>query len=169
MVKDEVFAAWQKKIAQQPIPYWDELPTVDLYMDQLISYVNRLLVPLNMPVITATMVNNYVKKKVIFAPVKKKYQAMQIADVIIISLSKSIFSLGEIRQAIDIITQDEYPKKAYDRFVDALRLRFKGEKPVPVPSEMTAERLMQDVADIVYQKLEAEFLLDQLVNHRNSD
>ncbi len=168
MVEDGVFVDWQEKIAKQPIPYWDELPAVDLYMDQLVSYVNRLVTPLNMPVITATMVNNYVKKKVIFAPVKKKYQAMQIADVIIISLSKSLFSLDEIRQAIDVITKDEYPKKAYDRFVDALRLRFKGEKPIPVPPSMAAERLMQDVADLVYQKLEAEFLLDQLVS-QNGD
>ena len=93
-------------------PHWDDLPNFDLYMDQVVAYINQVLAPLEMPTVTSTMINNYVKKKMILAPVKKKYQTLQVADILIISLLKPIFSLDQIRAAIDQITIDNYPKKA---------------------------------------------------------
>ncbi|POD85174.1 hypothetical protein S101258_01485 [Lactiplantibacillus plantarum subsp. plantarum] len=53
---------------------------------------------------TAAMINNYVKHKVILSPVKKKYQIMQLADIIVISLLKPSYPLDKIRQGIDQVT-----------------------------------------------------------------
>ena len=98
------YLSWRKGLKEVEFPHWEDLPTFDLYMDQVVEYVNEVLAPLNMPVVTSTMINNYVKQKVILAPVKKKYQTMQIADILIISLMKPVFSLEEIRSAIDQVT-----------------------------------------------------------------
>ncbi|MDR3190988.1 MAG: DUF1836 domain-containing protein [Lactobacillaceae bacterium] len=154
------YQEWREGVRQMTFPKWDELPKLDLYMDQVVEYVNGILAPLHMTKITPAMINNYVKQHVLLAPVKKKYQTMQIADILIISMMKPIFSLEEIRSSIDQITVDDYPKNAYNTFVDALLARFAG----PVTEEFNesnlALQLMRDSANIIYNKMEAEQLLE---------
>ena len=48
------------------LPEWDELPDLDLYMDQVISLLQRYLGQFPSPDekgITSSMINNYVKQK----------------------------------------------------------------------------------------------------------
>ena len=153
------YMSWRTELKDIKFPHWDDLPTFDLYMDQVVAYVNDVLSPLNMPAVTSTMINNYVKQKVIMAPVKKKYQTMQIADILIISLMKPVFSLEEIRAAMDQVTVGDYPKQAYNTFVDALMTRFNGPVPVEFDPENLELQLMRDAANVVYHKMEAEKLL----------
>ena len=60
-------------------PRWNELPDVELYMDQLVGYAERHLEPLNVGqegrLITSSMINNYVKMKLVPAPIKKKIRS----------------------------------------------------------------------------------------------
>ena len=69
---------------QVHIPRWNELPNVDLYLDQVVTFINSSLesfLPCNNgnedkkenQILTKTMINNYVKNHLIDAPVKKKY------------------------------------------------------------------------------------------------
>ena len=67
------YTAWREGLKKLNIPKWDDLPNIELYMDQVVAYVNTVLEPLPMPPITPAMVNNYVKKQVLMAPKKKKY------------------------------------------------------------------------------------------------
>lgn len=143
-------------------PHWDDLPNFDLYMDQVVAYINQVLAPLEMPTVTSTMINNYVKKKMILAPVKKKYQTLQVADILIISLLKPIFSLDQIRAAIDQITIDNYPKKAYNSFVDTLLGFFKNPTNQPLEGASLETQLMQSAASVLFHKLEAEKILGTL-------
>ena len=51
-------------------PRYEELPSLALYMDQVLILVNEITAPLRGatdPVCTATMVNNYVKLKLLAA------------------------------------------------------------------------------------------------------
>ena len=58
-------------------PRWNELPEIELYIDQVICVLqNNLAIFLkeeNTPVITPNMINNYVKQEVLMPPIKKKY------------------------------------------------------------------------------------------------
>lgn len=63
MAEDEEYFAYLKSLQQVQLPRWADLPQFDLYMDQVVQYVNELLAPLDLGELTATMVNNYVKKK----------------------------------------------------------------------------------------------------------
>ena len=59
---------WGEDMLTFHLPRWHELPSIDLYMDQLISLIERYLAPLSIPdekIITPAMVNNYVKMKLI--------------------------------------------------------------------------------------------------------
>ena len=57
-------------LANYHCPRFDELPKFYVYMDQLIIIVNEYLAPFEVDGeengITVTMVNNYVKRKIIF-------------------------------------------------------------------------------------------------------
>ena len=56
----------------------DEIPAIDLYMDQVLTFLGERLRRTARKsdadkILTKTMVNNYVKNKVMIPPVKKKY------------------------------------------------------------------------------------------------
>ena len=62
------------------IPRWNELPNVDLYLDQVVTFINSSLSEFlyssqdkgDNQILTKTMINNYVKNNLIDAPIKKK-------------------------------------------------------------------------------------------------
>lgn len=58
-------AAWSAGLAAQRLPRWDELPDIDLYLDQVLTLLDKYLGPF-LPengghALTASMINNYVK------------------------------------------------------------------------------------------------------------
>ncbi|MEG2436073.1 MAG: DUF1836 domain-containing protein, partial [Ruthenibacterium sp.] len=69
-------AVWEKQLAEYHLPRWNELPDMDLYMDQVIGQLDKYLAVLSTPdtehFITASMINNYVKLRLVPAPVKKR-------------------------------------------------------------------------------------------------
>ena len=93
------------KIIKHKLPYWDELPEIDLYMDQVIALMDKYLsfhkVDENTSIITHSMVNNYVKLGIMPAPVKKKYSREHIAYLIIICTLKQALSISDIKSLIE--------------------------------------------------------------------
>ena len=72
------FAYEDKEIAGFHIPRWNEIPKIDLYLDQLVCLLEQYLSNYiknddSEKIITKTMINNYVKHKIINPPVNKKY------------------------------------------------------------------------------------------------
>ncbi|MBO8441201.1 MAG: DUF1836 domain-containing protein [Firmicutes bacterium] len=159
------YSEWQKQLKNKSLPKWNELPQINLYMDQLIEYVNEILSYLKIDLITPSMVNNYVKHKVILAPVKKRYQTMQIADILLISLLKSLFSLEEIRSAINRVTQQIFPKKAYDMFIDILNNLLHGKKVVVSNNSLISE-LMIITGNMIVDKIKTQQILASLPEHK---
>ena len=55
-------------------PKWEEIPSINLYLDQVLLYVNQICPPASPDKekgLTASMVNNYVKHGYISKPEKK--------------------------------------------------------------------------------------------------
>ena len=67
MDKLEEYQRWQNNLARVRFPRWKELPTLGLYVDQVVAIVNEQLNHLGIEPLTKSMVNNYVKKKVIYS------------------------------------------------------------------------------------------------------
>jgi hypothetical protein len=69
---------WGESLLEFHLPRWEELPTLELYMDQVITLIDQYLSPViqteKHPLLTSSMVNNYVKKGMIPAPEKKTLQ-----------------------------------------------------------------------------------------------
>ena len=112
------------------LPRWNELPDIDLYMDQTVAFINSKVgiyvshlggVPL-----TKSMVNNYVKAKVVNAPVNKKYDRLTIAMIIVVYILKSCFSTDDIRNLIQLGIAIPGNDITYDRFCDSLENALKS-------------------------------------------
>ena len=68
------------------LPYWEDFPDFELYMDQLVNLGNRYLTGFLGAPLTPSMINSYVKKGLMSRPVKKKYNATHLAELLVISL-----------------------------------------------------------------------------------
>ena len=84
----------------KPVP-WDRIPDLGLYMDQVITFITRMYEPLygdqTVGYLSAPMINNYVKSKLIPRPVGKKYSREQIALLAMIVALKQVSSMEDIR------------------------------------------------------------------------
>jgi len=106
----------------QQYPLWEELPEIELYLDQVLLYVNQGL--------TASMVNNYVKHGHVAKPIKKKYNAAQVARLIVITSLKTVFEISEIAKTLEILRTDaESQKSYYNDFVACMNGQFPQEAP----------------------------------------
>ena len=106
------------------IPRWEELPNVDLYMDQILTFINSSLSECinfsedeeNNKILTKTMINNYVKNNILEPPVKKKYSKTQCAKLFVICILKQVFSMNEISSLINIALESTDISHAYNSF-----------------------------------------------------
>ena len=94
------------KIIKHKLPYWDELPDIDLYMDQVVVLMEKYMSihknDENIKIITNSMINNYVKLGIMPAPVRKKYSKEHIAYLIIICCLKQTLPISDIKKLIEI-------------------------------------------------------------------
>ncbi|HFI0453854.1 TPA: DUF1836 domain-containing protein [Streptococcus suis] len=117
---------------KQTLPYWHELPDLDLYLDQVLLYVNQTTNSselLEQKSLTASMINNYVKHKQLEKPVKKKYQKQQVARLIALTILKNVFSIQEISQTLQLLLQSSNSETLYNHFVDCMRNEESNETP----------------------------------------
>ena len=107
-------------IEQFRMPRYREIPDVGLYLDQTVKYLNRYLAPLGCMEITSSMVSNYVKKGYISSPVRKQYDAEQIAYLFFISIAKSVLSMDNIARLFEMQKKMYTAEIAYDFFCEEL-------------------------------------------------
>lgn len=94
---------WLKEMMNYHIPRWEELPEIDLYMDQVLNFIEKYaLFPTSEDgshCITKSMINNYVKLGLMPKPVKKKYSRTHVAYLIAITTLKQVLSISEVQEA----------------------------------------------------------------------
>ena len=103
-------------------PRWSELPDLPLYMDQVLLIVNDALsaVTCEEDRLTSTMVNNYVKQKVLESPQKKKYRRPQVARLMMIAVFKRVLSISQIKMLFDLLRTSCDEDQIYDLFCATL-------------------------------------------------
>lgn len=85
-------------LAKRTLPRWEDLPDLELYMDQVLSLVERYLHYGEDRGLTASMVNNYVKQKVLPPPVNKRYGRGHIAALLMLCILKSVMPISAIQK-----------------------------------------------------------------------
>ena len=137
-------------------PKWEDIPNIDLYLDQVLLYVNQVCAPISPDKdkgLTASMVNNYVKHGYLTKPDKKKYQRRQIARLIAITTLKSVFSIQEIAQTLNSLQTQASSDQLYDAFVDYMNHGIDPENPIIQTSCQTV-KLYHQTLDLILSKEE---------------
>ena len=137
-------------------PKWKEIPNIDLYLDQVLLYVNQVCEPISSESdkgLTASMVNNYVKHGYLTKPEKKKYQRQQIARLIAITTLKSVFSIQEIAQTLNTLQTETNSEQLYNAFVDYMNEGIDPENPIIQTSCQTV-KLYYQTLDLILTKEE---------------
>lgn len=139
-------------------PKWEDIPNIDLYLDQVLLYVNQVCAPISPDKdkgLTASMVNNYVKHGYLTKPDKKKYQRKQIARLIAITTLKSVLSIQEIAQTLNTLQTQASSDQLYDAFVDYMNDGIDPENPIIQTSCQTV-KLYHQTLDLILIKEEEE-------------
>lgn len=126
------------------LPRYNELPEIDLYIEQVISYIDGIFAPLGIDekgrALTPYMVNNYVKQGVVPPTVKKKYSKKHIAYLSIVYIAKQIFSIEEIGKMIKVQTKTFDIETAYNYMCNEAEFIIRSvfmNKPIPQDTTKT--------------------------------
>lgn len=127
-ITEQLLQSWMDELQNYHLPRWNELPDIELYMDQVITLIERYLFPLveqpeddKNKVITSAMINNYVKLGIMPKPYKKRYERVHLAHLIVITVLKQVILIPEVKQGIYLQTIiSGNIESAYDLFCDEL-------------------------------------------------
>ena len=90
----------------------DEIPNIDLYMDQVTTFMEKGLSPTKRyeedKILTKTMINNYAKNNLLPPPLKKKYSREHMIVLIFIYYFKNILSIRDIEQLLQPLTEKHF-------------------------------------------------------------
>ena len=105
----EMMSSIFAKIAELDYIKPDEIPNIDLYMDQVTTFMEENLASTKRheddKILTKTMINNYAKNKLLPPPEKKRYSREHLLMLIFIYYFKNILSINDIQTLLTPITQ----------------------------------------------------------------
>lgn len=120
----------------------EELPNIDLYMDQVTTFMNSKLASAKRypedKVLTKTMINNYAKNNLLPPPVKKKYTKEHVLTLIFIYYFKNILSINDLQRILNPITEKYFASDSKLNLTDIYTEVFSLEK-------NEVERLMKEI------------------------
>ena len=109
---------------------WEVLPDIDLYMDQVVTYLRRQLALFQddseASLVTRSIINNYVKDGIVPRPVNKRYAREQLSALMMACVLKRVLPMQQVKQLLRPGDQESYAafsqglKKALNREAEAL-------------------------------------------------
>lgn len=124
MTPSEAISQWAKE-GENAVPTpWERMPEIYLYMDQVITYMHSQLslferTP-DSPLLTSSMINNYVKNGVLERPDKKKYSRDHLATLMVICMLKQVLSLQDISSLLQSsLSNGESRRELYESYSQA--------------------------------------------------
>lgn len=118
---------WIDNINHLDLPKWNDLPSIGLYSEQVLAYINSYLEKIFLDynnqkdyLVTPSMINNYVKNKIMPSPINKKYYQGHIAYILTITVLKQVGNLVDVHKGIVYLKRVLGHQIAYNTFIDFL-------------------------------------------------
>lgn len=172
-----------------------EIPNIDLYMDQLITLFENKLSHTKRneedKLLTKTMINNYTKDKVLMPAVKKKYTKEHIILMVILYQLKNVISIGDIKDLFSVVKNEDSVErdklaKLYQSYLNSKDkeigyFNLGIEKRVETLHEELSEMGVEDegletvllvltlIEQASYHKRLAEKIIDEKIRNKNKD
>lgn len=113
---------WEKYLMRFHLPVWEEIPNFGLYMEQVVDLLKEYLdyMPPELKdeqIITGAAINNYVRRKFLPSPQKKRYYRVHIAYLIMICTLKQSLNMTMIQRLLPEGEDEIAVRSAYERFV----------------------------------------------------
>ena len=122
---EDPLQSWEAQLRTYALPEWDNLPELELYMDQVVLLLSRYLTFFSQgedeKIITPSIVNNYVRMKIMPPPNKKRYGRTHIAYLLMICTLKQSLSIAAIQKLLPLELDEDEVRSLYTRFVDIYR------------------------------------------------
>ncbi len=112
---------WERYMDHYKLPAWEDIPDFGLYMEQVTALLKEYLDYLPPELkeeqfITPATINNYVRKRVMPEPVKKKYYRTHIVYLIIICTLKQSLSIATLQTMIPAELSADELRAYYDAY-----------------------------------------------------
>lgn len=160
----------KKSLSEDCPAAWNDLPDIDLYMDQLLGYMQRQLFSSRPESkVTAAMVNNYIRVGLIKRANGKKYSRGHIARLTTICIMKQVLSVGDISLLIEIFPSDTL-QQVYEKYREVLDNDLSSvveclpDKDEPL---VLADAIVRFAITSYVNKIAAEHLIDMLKEQMN--
>ena len=140
---DELMEIQERMRSQRPVN-WEQLPDFPLYMDQVLSYMDRQILRFEEDDgLTSAMVNNYTKSGLLPRAEGKKYNRTHLAYLTAICVLKRVMSAKDMEMVLSAqLEQRQNVGEGYDQFRDSL------DKALNLITEMMeAYNQPEDIAD----------------------
>ncbi len=119
---------WLNDLKPDGMSEWERLPDIGLYMDQVLTLVERQLQMYRREeddrLVTAAMVNNYIKDGLVPRAESKKYAPVHLALILMIGTLKQVLSIPDIKRMISSSTDPAAVEQLYVRFLELQRAAF---------------------------------------------
>ena len=106
---NEMVAKIAARVRSSNIIEIEDIPNIDLYMDQVTTFMDKCLVQYKRydddKILTKTMINNYTKNDLLPSPNKKKYSKEHMLLLVFIYYFKSFLSINDIQSILGPITK----------------------------------------------------------------
>ena len=138
------------------LPRWEDFPDLEIYMDQMIVLINRYLKFQDSEKnVTASMINNYVKARLMPPPVRKKYGRAHLAYLVVICTLKDALGMAVIEQMFPPGMEGELLRERYNAFVanqvKAYHFVADNIDSVAIPLLQEENRISDRIHDLVMQ------------------
>lgn len=113
---------WEKYLIGYRLPKWEEIPNLGLYMEQVVALMSNYFDYLPPELreeqfITAAAINNYVRRRLMPEPVKKRYYRVHLAYLIVICSLRQSLSISTMNTLLPVETPEEEVREMYDRYI----------------------------------------------------
>ncbi len=132
-------------VNDRPEP-WEKLPDIDLYMDQVVSYLPRQSVGGKPPAITSAMINNYVKAGLLPRANGKRYHKEHMVYLTVIGLLKNILTVKDMQLLLEHELVEGKEEAFYKNFLQDVDDTFHL-----VDASIDATLTTEDMAELALQ------------------
>ena len=117
----------KKKLNNQKLKDWEDLPDIGLYIDQVLVFLHEPHMCIGNQEqnnFTRPMINNYIKLGLVPHPKGKRYNRDHLAFLVAISLFKQVMSISDAKRFLNLTMDKINPFSAFYRYKDVLNKVF---------------------------------------------
>lgn len=165
----EQLEALRCRLEQQRPAAYQALPDIELYKDQVLTYMQRQQ-PGGDSELTGAMINNYIKSGILPRPQGKRYTKQHLAYLTAIAQLKQVLSVAQLDALLKSQKDLENSEAFYERYCETLDAALNTTaKELPTEQAEIAERALRLCLQSYADRLAALELLELLGKDVSND